>query len=208
MAGEQQPQQEQQQPQVSQADLDALREEIKGLKSKNGEYEKLLLDPGFLEYTATKAMGSLGRNGSGKGRQTDQGDDEIDIDSMTPKQLVEYMMARINGELERRITPVARGNELAAAQRQVEAAAAKYQDFWEYKDEMLTLAKRNPALTPEEAYHIAKGTVGKKPAKPAPRTETPGGGPRASRTPEKPKGFNSAFEAAWKEAGFGASKEE
>jgi hypothetical protein len=187
-------------PKEESVNVEELKAELERYKGKTGEYERLLLDPSYLEFVA------------GRGDATPQAPvqraqkEDVDFDSMTNKDLVEYLVNTFRGELRQNLAPVAQNQQLAEMQRQVAEAQDRYKDFWDYKIEMVKLARSNPALTADDAYHIAKGRAGDRPRKPSRSSEPPTGGASTRRNP--PKGFESKFAEAWRASGLGSSKEE
>lgn len=90
---------------------------------------------------------------------------------------------------------------------EIDRVAARYEDFWDYKDQMLAATKKNPSLTPLEAYkqvkfeHLEKADKDRKAADAKlgrrVNTEKPGGVASASTKQGKTTGFADAFERAW-----------
>src|SRR5205807_4154692 len=163
-------------PAMTAEEAQALRDEVKGLKDRNAEYERLLLDPAYLEYIA-------GSGGTGKGRREaaravgrQAGDDKNDFEAMSQKELVDYILQTVRGEVRQAVVPVAQEAQFREMQSQVKEASGKYPDFWDYKEDMVKLAKQHPTLTAEQAYHLAKGAGTVKPKRPARPTEAPRGG--------------------------------
>jgi hypothetical protein len=69
---------------------------------------------------------------------------------------VEKMIKKELEPLSETITGVQQSSEKLTAQQMIKEAEAKYKDFWEWKDEMRGLVERNPYLTAEEAYLLAR----------------------------------------------------
>jgi hypothetical protein len=121
--------------------------------------------------------------------------------------LVDFMLANMRGMLNQVITPMQQNTQVKEALDQVKEATRKYPDFVEYKDQMIAIARRNPNISAEEAYHAAKGQNPRKPTPPKRSTGSPpAGGGSTERAPEK--GFNSAFLKAWEASGLGSSGRE
>lgn len=179
-----------------------LQATVDQLQQKNNEYENLLLDPTYLDFLAN------GNNRQAVQRVAQQqapSPGQVDWDSMTNKDLAEYMVATMRGMLNSAVVPMQQTQQVRDAMQQVQAAQQKYPDFVEYKDSMLRIAQRNPNITAEEAYHIAKGQNPRRPTAPKKSAGSPpaGGGSTASAAD---KGFNSAFLKAWEAAGLGANR--
>src|SRR5262245_31690635 len=74
-----------------------LREEVARLSGKLGEYERMVLDPSYLEYLATR-----GRSGS-RNPETQQ---EPDFDNMSQKDLVDYLKRYVTGTVNNAVVPL------------------------------------------------------------------------------------------------------
>jgi hypothetical protein len=191
MPEEEKKEQEQQQPTVTPEEVAELKNQLKAAQDRISQYEQMLLDPAYLEFLATQGIDT-------KGRKVEQ--QQVDLDNMSQKDLVEYILASVKGLINEAITPLKQEATVNAAVAQVKEAAAKYPDFWEYRDEMIRLAKMHPSLTAEEAYHLAKAKTASRPKRPSKPAETPTGGAQMKRKP--PEGFEAKFLEAWREAGF------
>lgn len=186
----------QQQQAQAEPDLEKLRADLAAAQNKNSEYERLLLDPAYLDFLAGP------RSATAPAQQQQQ---QVDFDSMTNKELVEYMYRTMQGEINRNVVPLSQNQQLVETKNQVVAAAAKYQDFWDYKGDMVSLARANPALSAEDAYLLAKAKSSQRPRNPAKRTEAPTGGGSVARN--QPKGFEAKFLEAWSQSGISKARE-
>jgi hypothetical protein len=191
---EEEKKEEQQQPQVDESA--ELKAQLKALQDKISQYEQMLLDPAYLEFLAIRDVDTKGKSLATKETQQQ----EVDLDSMSNKDLVEYILSSVRGMLNQTIVPLKQEAQVTAAMQQVKEAAAKYPDFWDYRDEMIRLARAHPTLTAEEAYHLAKSRANRAPRKPSKPAEAPTGGAQMKRKP--PEGFEAKFLEAWRAAGF------
>src|SRR5262245_17862072 len=194
---------EKEEPQtIDPAEYESLKAVVEQLKGKNSEYERLLLDPSYIEFIASR-----GQPAARQVVQQQAASDGVDLDSMTQKELAEYLVRTFEGMLNARVQPVTQEMQFTEMQRQVREVSGKYSDFWDFKDDMIKLARQNPTLSAEDTYHIAKGRGNEKPKVPTRRSEPPtGGGGKTVR--KAPEGFEAKFAEAWAKSGLGASKEE
>jgi hypothetical protein len=170
-------------------------ERVSKLEGKVAEYERLLLDPGYLEYLAGGGRKELVREA-----RAAEPSKEVDFDSMSNKDLVQYLFAVMKGELNKVVQPMAQDAQVTEMKRQVTEAAGKYSDFWDYKEEMVRLARVHPSLTADDAYFMAKGRGRRAPARPSKSGAAPGGG--GSTTKQPAGGFEAKFAEAWKQSGM------
>src|SRR5262245_33411019 len=178
-------------PQVD-AGLQALQDRATRAEGKIVEYEKLLLDPVFLQYLSAKQSGTLPVDGQPKAPQK-----VADFDAMSNTEIVDYVLRTMSGMLAQAVVPVQQQTQFDHLKADVEKAAAKYPDFWDYQDEMIRIGKTHTTLSAEEAYHLAKSRPGSRKVK---SSEIPGGG--GSTKAPIPKGFAAAFSQAFKESGL------
>lgn len=111
------------------------------------------------------------------------------IDNLIQKRLgkvlesVTGLSERIEG-----VEGVAGSVQRKEVQQQIDAAKKKYQDFDEYKAQMLELTKANPGLGVEDLYLVAKSRAGKlKLDQPSTFTEKPQGARRGTSVKPKTK---------------------
>ncbi len=185
-----------------QAQTDDQAKEVQGkldaANNRIAEYERLLLDPSYLEFVAGR--GQDGHQQVQRKVVQRAAEEQVDLDSMSNKELVDYILATMRGELRQTVEPVQKGVQFAEMQRQVNETSAKYPDFWDFRNDMVNLARNHPTLTAEDAYLIAKGKASKAPKKPAKPSEPPVGGNQMKRKPAE--GFESKFLEAWRQAGM------
>lgn len=86
-----------------------------------------------------------------------------DLETMDRAQYAQFIVNKVVKEIGKVIEPVearAQNAELTATAealtRQVNATAEKYEDFWQWKDEIKALAKESPGLSPERLYKLAR----------------------------------------------------
>lgn len=173
-------------------DVTALKAQVDQQAKQLGEYEKLLLDPAYLDHIANKTSDVIERKEVEK-KQTEEAKD-IGLDDMSRQDFAEYMIAAIQGEINKAVVPIKQGDQVRQATEQVNAAAQKFPDFWNYKQEMVQLSSGNPGLTAEQAYVLAKNA---NPNKQAPSSEIPSNQGNVKPAPQK--GFQSKFDAAWEQ---------
>lgn len=160
-------------------------EDVEKLRNRLAEYERMLLDPDYLEYLATKGEKRLEEERREAPQKLADLDDEKKL---------EYLLGKVKEVVQQEIGSFRREMTLREVQRQIEEVAKRYPDFFEYKDEMVEIAKRHPTIGPEEAYLLAKSRKPK--VAPKARVEPPVGG---SGSRAKVGGdFRAAFEEAWK----------
>lgn len=90
----------------------------------------------------------------------DDDDDEVDIESLDNAGLVKHIVGEVGKMLKpvhERLQGVNEKGERTHATLEVKEAAGRYSDFVEFRDEIELELKRNPNLTVDDAYHLAKG---------------------------------------------------
>ncbi len=84
-----------------------------------------------------------------------------DFEEMTNKELALWMVNKLGDKIDKtissKVSPVLEQSELERATRDIDQTARKYQDYFDYRDEMINIAKRHPSLNAEEVYRLAKG---------------------------------------------------
>ena len=87
-----------------------------------------------------------------------------DYDSMTPKQLVEYIRKSNRRDLEevlsQTLVPMQERDKARIASDSLSKAAAKYPDYWEHREPMIEMAEKHPELDAEEVYLLVAGKKG------------------------------------------------
>lgn len=88
---------------------------------------------------------------------------EQELESMSRSDLLKYIEHRFGSlvnqhlqPLQERVEQTSTTTERDRIQRQVNEAANKHPDFWEWRDEMQGLVQQYPDLTPEDLYTLAK----------------------------------------------------
>lgn len=107
----------------------------------------------------------------GTGRQQQQApeedeeedDDLIDLEKLSRRELLNLIEKRHTKRLRSELEPIARsltGVHESTAEKdiraQIQDCVKKHPDFWEWRGEMQAIVKRNPNMTPEEAYVLAR----------------------------------------------------
>lgn len=96
--------------------------------------------------------------------QGTQREEEIDFDTASQKDLVEYIEGKISqivdsrvGEVDSKLQKQEHETKVTQYKDQIGKLSKQYPDFWGYQNEMMQVAKQYPNLGPEEVYHLAKG---------------------------------------------------
>lgn len=192
---------------------DPLVEKDKELAAARADLSKaqsLLLDPAYQEWLAAKAGDKAARAIERKAEKAEKDkENEVDYSKLSPKQfkdlLKQELREEMKAELEARVVPVEQTAAVEKAVAQVKECRAKYDDFDEYKDDMMRIAQEYPTITAEKAYKLAKAENPTKAEaftkKKAAAAETPNSldSTKIVRQPTE-KGFPTAFKAAWKKS--------
>lgn len=97
------------------------------------------------------------------GRKPPPEDDIPDLESMSSKDLVRWnlnkMKTLIDESVGKHLAPLRTESRQEAIRRDVETTASKHPDFWDYQEEIVTIAERHPTLSSEEAYLLATGNI-------------------------------------------------
>lgn len=183
-------------------------DELTQVKEKLSRYEQLVVSPEYAEFLAAKAAQKVVDQQPQRSREYSKEEKAAFEERLNNMSRAEYAAfirdVTVDTVKTQLFAPVVNTIVTDKVQTQIAAAASKFPDFWDYKQDMISLANVNPALTAEQAYHLAKSTKA-----PAPRTTTtrraggePPSSPPATRTEKAPDTFNAAFEAAFKKAGL------
>jgi hypothetical protein len=139
------------------------------------------------------------------------------IDEMSNTQLAQFIFDTINEQAGDRLQKIETTVETIKVMREIDQAAAKHEDFWQYEDRIREISTENPTLSIERAYKLAK-SESPAPAKPKegerqpskterllnlpPRVfgEKPGAASAATKPSMKSETLTSAAERAWNEA--------
>jgi len=102
-------------------------------------------------------------NGDDKAKNKPTDISERDLEQMSRPQFMQHMMGQFKGILEETIKPISSQVETETITRkqrdvagQIETAAGKYKDFWDWKEDMGRLAKVHPTLPVDDLYHLAR----------------------------------------------------
>ena len=152
---------------------EAKEKEIKEEKDRQNQLSETLskLSTG-IEALAT-GFGALGDkiDGMKPGEKKDdkKKEDFSDIESLNRKDFLGVILKEVGGLLEDKISPLTDkigGVEKSASQKgiaeQVKQSQDGHKDFWDWKEEMGAEVKKNPYLTPEDAYVLARTGNSKK----------------------------------------------
>ena len=227
--GGQQPEQGSEQQQVvedvvSRSEYERLQRELEQARQSLADVQRQLMDPRYLQWLAQQSLGAQqSAPAPSVTPESEPEDEDVDFGQMDPKQLARWVANRVKREVLAAVQPqlqtVAQNAEAAKAQIEIQQAAAKYPDFWLYRDAMIRVAReyeeRGVRLSAEDIYHIAKGRTGATAAKPQPRpvappqrprpsppaTERPGV-PSTAANKTTPPSFEEAFEEAWRKVGL------
>jgi hypothetical protein len=154
--------------------LAAKDTELEALKSKNSEYERMVLSDDYLQFLASQ------KHSQPAAQPQDEGQDvtEEELENMSKKDLVNLILSNVGTMLQqtvsREITPLKQDISQEKFTAQVSAANEKYEDFMSLRDKMIPIATAHPTLNAEQVYKLAGGT-GKLRSKETP--SAPPGGP-------------------------------
>lgn len=109
-------------------------------------------------------VNSLGTSSDEDDDDDDDEDVDADIEGMSRKDFGQHIVNRVVSQLRKEVLKPVESRVTDAEQRMendrigklVEKASEKYEDFWEFKDEIMAEVKKNAYLEPEEAYHLAR----------------------------------------------------
>jgi len=140
-------------------ELEEMRQKMNELSQQLKEANTRLNDPSYIEYLARKAMSGTGEPQQAQQPQAPaQGEVKLpeDFDSMTPAQFLQFVRQAVAYDVLPQVGQVAQSVARVQAELEIERTAAKYKDFNDYVPTMQKIVEANPALTPEQAYFIAK----------------------------------------------------
>lgn len=126
-----------------------------------------------------------------------------DLDSMSRAQLVELIVNKVSQQVTDQVNSLKGTVGDMMAGMEVKEASAKYSDFWEYKDAMRALVKKNDSLTIDDAYKLAKAnrqyekSEAEKQAAAKAVAEKPGGIASSAAQPANFKNKEAAADDAW-----------
>lgn len=138
---------------------------IAAMQQMNTNMETLIQSQQAQNEKIEGMMSTLaGSRGSNSNSDDDDGDEgNVELEHLSNRELVQFMMGQVNKQFKEVMKPFQEmiektgttANNTAAAM-EVKETAAKYKDFWYFKEPMQKLAKENPNLSIERMYHIAK----------------------------------------------------
>ncbi len=177
------------------------RGEYEGLQTQNQQLQQRLdvvmqnmMSPEYIQFLeAKRGQGQVQNQPVANQKiETGESEKEIDFDTASQKEIVDYMVKKVSSMVESRIAPVEKTIEsktyedtVKTYRQQISEFSQKNPDFWNYQKEMVDVANRNPKLSIDEIYYLAKAKSPKRPApSPKPTSKPIVGG-------EKPK-INSA----------------
>ena len=124
--------------------LDAL-DELEDIKSKSIQQQS---------KSSVDQLADEGRQGVSQPRQ-----ERLDLSQMQPEELISFILETVNEKISQplmvKIEEIRVKDEIRELMRD-----EKNKDFWDYKDQVYNIAVRNPNLSIEEAYRLAKTTKG------------------------------------------------
>lgn len=146
--------------------IGAIRE-LAGMVTNTQKQQQELQDK--LENSLKQA----GDNGSGQQQEEDLDLSNIpDLESMDRKQFADFLTGHMTKKVKsliegvnKQVGEVAETAKKTAVETQIEKAAGKFNDFYDWSNEMRDTHKRNPTLTVEEAYKLARANNPEKAAR-------------------------------------------
>lgn len=143
-------------------ELEEMRRKMDEMSQQLKESNTRLNDPSYIEYLAQKAMGSGGQPSrtpqpAGTPAAPQEGIKlPEDFDSIKPEEFLQTVRQIVAYDVLPQIGQVAQSVARMQAEVEIERVAQKYEDFNEYVPMMQKIVEGNPALTPEQAYFLAK----------------------------------------------------
>jgi len=217
---------------VSTEEHTKLKGELEDSKTRLTEAQRAMTDPDYLEWVADKRRReAAGDDGEDKGRRDGKGKSsgealdltKIDWEELSKKELaaliVRVLRADFQGiaqDIEGEFGKLGDEVENVKTAIDIDRVAAKYPDFWDMKDEILDIARKNPNITVLAAYKQVKGdqfVSGKikpdaedKRHRRGTEQERPGGiTPRATKSSKK-KSLDEALDDAFEAAGVSGER--
>ena len=137
---------EQEPAQGKSSEADALREELARVKAQiySPEYQQYLQELGRAKQEQPPAQDPTGQLSP------------EDLDQMSGSELAKTILNSVARVVEDQIKPVTSKLTQVEFNQLVDAVARRHPDFWDYKDQMIEIAKQNPNMHPEAAYKLAK----------------------------------------------------
>ena len=144
---------------VSKVEFEKLTTELEKEKKDKGTLQKEMdnlrlevLDPDYMAFKESK--------NKPESKKPAVEVDTNELENMPRAKFVDLIVDKVSTaitpKLEQELGKVKQGLQNVMADREVDKCAAKYKDFWDYKQDMLGLVKQNDALRVEDAYKLAK----------------------------------------------------
>lgn len=217
--------QEEQYEEVTEIDPNALNETIDTLK---GELERTKKDNQLLADRLQLILNNQQQQQPQQSEDNSSQELPPDFDTMSQRELVEFMIKEVNKNIQNQITPVKEQLTMTEQERKIQTAkqdiaqtAKKYPDFNNYIPQMEQIAKQTQGtLNAEQVYLLAKqqavntgvnyrnnqsNFVRRKKRKVAPSTEKPTATSQTSR--QESFSRQEAFEEAWNRVMAGRNEE-
>ena len=135
---------------VSKDNFDKLQTQITTMqdqleaKTKELDNTKLeLLSPDYVAFLSSK-------------KEPSKPEPKTDIDKMSNAELIDHMTTVLESKISGSINQLSTAIDSMRADAEVKECAAKYPDFWDFKQDMINLVKENSSLPVENAYKLAK----------------------------------------------------
>jgi hypothetical protein len=97
-------------------------------------------------------LDSLAQEGT-RGKEPQQKQEVVDFENMTNTQLVNYIGSVIGKEGQKLMGQI----KLIGVMRELDQSKSRHEDFEQYEKKTLGIALKNPTLSIEQAYKLAKG---------------------------------------------------
>lgn len=92
--------------------------------------------------------------------------EDVDLESLDRSQYMEHLLSKVRNELVAPIgARVIQGEKALATnttRQDIKAVEKKYEDFWEFEDEVKSVLKQNSSINIEDAYLLARGKAPEK----------------------------------------------
>lgn len=99
----------------------------------------------------------LAREGrQGKVEKVEKGE-RVDLNAFDNQQLVEHVLDKIDQLAGPRIQQIETAVETLRVMREIDKAESKYEDFWDFEEKIREISTKNPTLSIDQAYKLAKG---------------------------------------------------
>lgn len=106
-------------------------------------------------------LDTLVAEGKGDREKAKEKLEEVDVDQMSNKELVEFVVGLVNDQGVPRLQKMEVAVETLRVLREIDKAEKDHDDFWEHEAEIRRISIANPTLSIEEAYDLAKARKGK-----------------------------------------------